>query len=572
MVWVLQKVSEAVPYPWLVKIKGLGCVSCYLRDNAMKIQIPKETVTQIMDDYRCSEEEAAKAFLDARDRANEEFKAFLEQRFDSKKDRYDMVAPKLFTPKEIKNHLDKYVIGQEEYKKRLAIATAYHFAIVKHKSAHPDDKSVIRFRKKNTVIAGPSGSGKTYCVEVLGDLIQVPTLVIDATDYTEAGFVGKSADDMIRELIDLAPGSNRKEQAQFISRYGGLIFIDEIDKKAKDGALIGHDVSREGFQRSVLKLIERKSVPINNPYSASSQIQEMMDRQSKTKTDQQENMVSTENVLFILGGSFERSHDDLESIVKKRLQHKGRVHDDGSVEIKGFATEYDKDTNGKIPDYYKKAEADDFIKFGLLPELIGRSPIRTFANLLSKNDLIRIMLETEDSILNQYKLEFKLFDIQIEFTPEAVEYVAEISENRKTGARALVSVWENILTEFQYELPGSNFPKLEVTKRLCNHPKDYLLKIMAKSPFVDFVETFKREYGIELVLDEDVQNYFEDYARRNNVPLSFLLRKLRSRASALNYMGIREPFKITAAMVEDEKYFDKLFTEWYENQKKKITA
>ena len=132
---------------------------------------------------------------------------------------------------------------------------------------------------------------------------------------------------------------------------------------------------------------------------------------------------------------------------------------------------------GKLPNFYKKAESDDFLKFGLLPELIGRSPIRTFVNLLSKNDLIRIMQETEDSILNQYNLEFKLFNIEIEFTKEAVEYVAEISENRKTGARALVSVWENILNEFQFELPGSNFSKLKVTRELCDRPKDYLLKI-----------------------------------------------------------------------------------------------
>ena len=112
----------------------------------------------------------------------------------------------IFTPKEIKVHLDKYVIGQEEYKKRLSIAAAYHFAMIKYLSDHPDQVTVKRFRKKNTLIAGPSGSGKTYCVEVLGDLLQVPTLIVDATDYTEAGYVGKSADDMIRELVDLAPG------------------------------------------------------------------------------------------------------------------------------------------------------------------------------------------------------------------------------------------------------------------------------------------------------------------------------------------------------------------------------
>jgi endopeptidase Clp ATP-binding regulatory subunit ClpX len=535
----------------------------------MKIPIPKEVIEKIVADYDCSEEEAVKAYLDSQDQANNEFKSFLDERFGPQESSKNDIAPKIYTPKEIKKHLDKYVIGQEEYKKRLAIAAAYHFAMIKHLCEHPDNSTVNRFRKKNTVIAGPSGSGKTYCVEVLGDLLQIPTLIIDATDYTEAGFVGKSADDMIRELIDLAPGSNRKEQAQFISKYGGLIFIDEIDKKAKDGALIGHDISREGFQRSVLKLIERKLVSINNPNSAASQIQDMMEQQMQTKGKKQDNMVSTENILFILGGSFERTHDDLESIVKKRLQHKGRVHEDGSVEIKGFASEEEKNDKRKIPNYYKKAEADDFIKFGLLPELIGRSPIRTFVNLLSKNDLIRIMQETEDSILNQYKLEFKLFNIDVDFMSEAVEYVAEISENRKTGARALVSVWENILTDFQYELPGSNFTKLEVTRELCERSKDYLLKMFEKSPFVDFVENFSKEYGVELILEDDVQEYLEDYAHKNKIPLSYVLKRFLSGASALNYMGIKDPFRITKEMIQDEKYFDRLFSDWYENQKHK---
>jgi ATP-dependent Clp protease ATP-binding subunit ClpX len=534
----------------------------------MKAAIPKEALTQIMNEYDCSEEDAAKAYLDAQDRADEAFKSFLEERFGPPKRPVSEFVPKIYTPKEIKSHLDKYVIGQEEYKKRLAIAAAYHFAMIKYLRENPDDASVKRFRKKNTVTAGPSGSGKTYSVEVLGDLLQAPTLIVDATDYTEAGYVGKSADDMIRELIDLAPGYNREEQARLISTYGGLICIDEIDKKAKDGT-VGHDISREGFQRSVLKLIERKLVSINNPYSAASQIQEVVDRQRGIKTKKQESVISTENILFILGGSFERPQDNLESIVKNRLQHKGRVHENGTVVIKGFAGEEEKRGKDQLRNYYKEAEADDFIKFGLLPELVGRSPIRTFVNLLSKNDLIRIMEQTEDSILNQYKLEFKLFDIDVEFTPEAVEYVAETSENRKTGARALVSVWENILTDFQFELPGSNFSRLEITKKLCEKPRDVLLKMLERSPFVDFVQNFKKEYGIELILDEDVQNYVEQYAREKNVQISETLKKLLFGASALNYMGIKEPYKITKEMVQDEKYFDRLFANWYEDQKKR---
>jgi hypothetical protein len=180
------------------------------------------------------------------------------------------------------------------------------------------------------------------------------------------------------------------------------------------------------------------------------------------------------------------------------------------------------------------------------------------------------MQETEDSILNQYELEFKLFGIDLEFTPDAVEYIAEKAENKKTGARALVSVWENILTDFQFELPGTNFSKLDVTRKLCERPKDELLKMLERSPFADFVENFKKEYGVELILDEDIQSYIEQYAHQNNVQISETLKKLFFGASALNYMGIREPYKVTREMVQDEKYFDKLFARWYKDQKKKL--
>ena len=229
----------------------------------MKVAVPKEEIEKIMAAFQCTEQEAGKAFLNAQEKAGEAFKTSLAEDLTPRETQTDLAAPRVYTPREIKAHLDKYVIGQEVYKKRLAIAAAYHFAMVKYLNNRTSEAPVKRFRKKNTITAGPSGSGKTYCVEILGDLLQVPTLVIDATDYTEAGYVGKSADDMIRELVGLAPGGNRRDQALYINRYGGLILIDEIDKKAKDGSVIGHDISREGFQRSVLKLIERKLVPIH---------------------------------------------------------------------------------------------------------------------------------------------------------------------------------------------------------------------------------------------------------------------------------------------------------------------
>jgi len=533
----------------------------------MQVSIPKKELEKLIETYDCTQDEAARAYLSAQDNAREAFTETVEDILGPKQHAQEREI-KCYTPYEIKRHLDKYVIGQEEYKKRISIASSYHFAMIQYLRQHPEASEVKRFRKKNTIIAGPSGSGKTYCVEVLGDLLEVPTLIVDATDYTEAGYVGKSADDMVRELIDLAPGSHREEQSQFISNHGGIIFIDEIDKKAKEGGLIGHDISREGFQRSVLKLLERKFVLIDNPYSPASQIQEAMERQQGKKPEKKEKMISTEHILFILGGSFERNVENLESIVKKRIEHKGHVREDGSVVIRGF----DADIKGKnkekekYKNYFKEAEADDFIRFGLLPELVGRSPIRTFVNLLSKNDLVRIMNDSEDSILDQYELEFKLFEIDLDITDEAVEYVAELAENQKTGARALVSVWENILTDFQYELPGSNFKKLKITREVCERPRDMLLKILEKSPFVDYVEHFKREYGIELVLNEEIQEYIETIARRDNVEVSSTIKRLLDGASALNYMNHRGAFEIKKEMLKDPKYFDNLFMSWHEKQ------
>jgi ATP-dependent Clp protease ATP-binding subunit ClpX len=534
----------------------------------MQVTIPKKEIDDLIETYKCSQDDAARAYLTAQDRSKEAFTETLDELLGPREHTPPERSLKCYTPRQIKEHLDKFIIGQEEYKKRICIAASYHFAMIQYLHENPDSSQVKRFRKKNTIIAGPSGSGKTYCAEVLGDLLEVPTLIVDATDYTEAGYVGKSADDMIRELIDLAPGAHREEQAQFVAQHGGIIFIDEMDKKAKEGGMIGPDISREGFQRSVLKLLERKQVSIDNPYSPASQIQEAMERQQGHKGEKKEKMISTGNILFILGGSFERNIDNLESIVKKRTENKGNVREDGSLVIRGFdfdqkAASPEKDKE-KFKNYFKEANADDYVRFGLLPELVGRTPIRTFVNLLSKNDLVRIMQETADSILDQYELEFQLFDIEVEITDDAVEYVAEVAENKKTGARALVSVWENILTDFQYELPGSNFRKLIVSRELCERPRDLLLKMLEKSPFVDYIEHFKREYGIELVLPEEVQEYIETVAKNENLEVSATIKKLLSGASALNFMNYKEPFMVTKAMLEDPKYFDRMFTTWHE--------
>jgi endopeptidase Clp ATP-binding regulatory subunit ClpX len=534
----------------------------------MKVQIPREEIDRIMKQYECTESQAIKAYLDARSASKEAFEDELRVQLGSKKEDGTWHVP-ILTPKEIKVHLDKYVIGQEEYKKRLSIAAAFHFAILRHldESSEVEEPPVKRFRKKNTIIAGPSGSGKTYSAEVLGDLLEMPTLIVDATDYTEAGYVGKSADDMIRELIDVAPGHTRQEQADFVNRHGGIIFIDEIDKKAKDRNLIGHDISREGFQRAVLKLIERKYISIENPMSPASHFRDAFSKGREKDPRKQKNMISTERILFIVGGSFHRPHNDLESIVKDRVKHEGgRIKEDGSFMVVGFGSGGQGKKTRTIENSYKEANADDYIRFGLIPELVGRIPIRSHVNLLSKNDLVRIMRDTEDSIIHQYTLEFKAFGIDLKIEESSIQYIAELAENKKTGARALVSVWENILTDFQFELPGSNFKELIVTEALCRTPKDALLKMLKRSPFVDYMENFRREYGIELELNEEVENYVENYAREHRLQVSSALKKLLKQASTLNYMNVKGKFPITLEMLKNNNYFNDLFTDWFQSQ------
>jgi ATP-dependent protease Clp ATPase subunit len=372
---------------------------------------------------------------------------------------------------------------------------------------------------------------------------------------------------MIRDLINMAPGDSKREKAEFINRFGGLIFIDEMDKKAKEGNMVGVDVSREGFQRAVLKLIERKQVSIDDPNSPSSQIQELVDQQRGISGSKKKSMISTENILFVLGGSFQRPHDSMESIVKKRLDNKsGRLKEDGSLTVSGFATPNIMHNKDKYRNYYKDAIEDDYIRFGLIPELVGRAPIRTYVNPLSKNDLVRIMTETEDSILNQYKLEFKLYGIQIDFTQDAIEYVAEKAEKKKTGARALVSEWESILTDFQYTLPGTNFKKIEVNEEICSHPKDQLLKLFEKTPVYDFIDRFKNEYGIDLSFTEEAVGYVEKYAKEQDLQISAAIDKLMSGAPALNYINLKGEFKVEADMLKDEKYFDRIYVEWHKQQ------
>lgn len=539
-----------------------------------RIEVPREEIDRVRREYGCQEPEAINAVLKARMAADTAYADSIASTLGLA----DGEAPpdvKLYLPSQIKERLDRYVIGQEDYKKRLSIAASYHFALTCALKSGLDARgerlksvgAVRRFRKKNTMVAGPSGSGKTYCAEILGDFLETPTLIVDSTDYTEVGYVGKSADDMVRELIQLAPGSTKEAKADYVNFNGGIVFIDEIDKKAKDGRAIGHDVAREGFQRAVLKLIERKTVSIEDPMSPAGQLREFIDRQRPSSDPnaraRPKGMVSTENILFILGGSFARANENLESIIRKRLDSGSRrAALDGSITVTGFTpTPLDHDGIGSR-DFYRFAEARDYIDFGLIPELVGRAPMRTYANLISKSDLIRIMTETDDSVIEQYRLEFALFGIDLSFDRSAIEWIAAKAENQQTGARALVSVFETLLTDFQYELPGSNFTELKITAETCSAPRDALLTMLERSPFVEFAGKIKRDHGIDIEFDKKTEEIFLEMARASGAQVATLIESKLAGIDALKFMDWKGVFRVTPQVARDPEYFARLFVEW----------
>ena len=268
-----------------------------------------------------------------------------------------------------------------------------------------------------------------------------------------------------------------------------------------------------------------------------------------------------------MGGSFQRPQDSLEQIIKKRLSRKaGTIDEYGNLVVSGFQTQTESKDSQDYKNLQKDAQEEDYIHFGIIPELVGRTPIRSYVNALSKNDLVRIMNDTEDSLLKQYQLEFKAFQIDLQFADDAIEYVAERAERNKTGARALIGVWEDILTDFQYELPGTSHRHLLVDRTVCEAPKDYLLKLLSRSPFEHFCEMFQTEHGIRLVFDAEAEDYVQSYAKNGHIQVSEALKILLTGASALNYMGYCGQFQITREMLEDPRYFDSLYVRWHEEQ------
>ncbi len=360
---------------------------------------------------------------------------------------FDHNFTSLLKPKEIKEVLDQYVIDQDEAKKILSVAVYNHYKrISSNKNLTKND---VELEKSNILLAGPSGSGKTLLAQTLAKLLKVPFAIVDATSLTEAGYVGEDVENILLRLIQNADGDIKKAEI-------GIIYIDEIDKisRKSDNPSITRDVSGEGVQQALLKIIE--GTVANVP------------PQGGRKHPHQEFItINTTNILFILGGAF----IGLDKIVQGRLGNK----------TLGFGAKIQSTSDIKNIDIAKNLTPEDFIKYGLIPEFVGRVPVMAHLHELDHKALVRILTEPKNSIIRQYQKIFSFEEIELEFEKEAIEEVATIALERKTGARGLRSVLEQLMLDLMYEIPSdNNIDKIIITKDMVVKQSKPVIKYSKK--------------------------------------------------------------------------------------------
>jgi ATP-dependent Clp protease ATP-binding subunit ClpX len=452
-------------------------------------------------------------------------------------------------PKEVRDYLDRFVIKQEQAKRVLSVAVCDHYNHVR-RCIQDDRAQAAEYLKPNVLLLGPTGVGKTYLMRNVAKLIGVPFVKADATKFSETGYVGNDVDDLVRDLVKQADGN--VELAQY-----GIIYIDEIDKIAAEGSRGGRDVSGRGVQINLLKLMEETEVNLHSPQDMMGQMKAFMEMQRGGKPKKPS--ISTKNILFIVSGAF----DQLAESVRKRLDL-NRI---------GFASPEGKDLSERSENFLNKAETQDFIKYGFEPEFVGRLPVRVACDHLNEEDLAEILLSSEGNALDQYRKDFEGYGIKFDIGNPAIHEVAKLAAKEKTGARGLVTILERIFRDFKFELPSTSIRKFSVDSETVRQPSEKLKELIEDNQDlldenlledVDrFVESFKREHGLELRFRKAAKvEVVKEATSENRSVLALCERKFKDFEHGLKIISQRigkNSFVIDKKVIEDP---DKELSRW----------
>jgi len=396
----------------------------------------------------------------------------------------------------------------------------------------PEDERIVGNIKSNILLIGPTGIGKTYIIKLIAKKLGVPFIKADATKFSETGYVGGDVEDLVRELVHEAEGDIAKAEY-------GIIYLDEIDKIASGGNSNGPDVSRGGVQRNLLKLMEESEVDLKTPHDLASQVEAAMEAQRTGKVSRKK--INTKNILFIVSGAF----SNLDKIIKKRLDYK----------TIGFDGTENKKTDYSLTELFKTVTTQDLVDFGFESEFVGRLPVIVTLNEVDEDKLYKILQNPYSAVINSKKLDFKSYGIDVEFKDEALKFFAKEAAKQKTGARALMTVVERLLINYEKVLPSLEIKQLTVDDKLINDPEGILSEIMRTDSIRGYQRDFLASHGIHLSFDDEAVTVIEKKAKDSKKSMKRICEDLfHDFPYAIKLMKLEE-FRITVQAAESPQTF-----------------